>query len=236
LYSHTVTVPLVFRRSDIGFGRVIVDEDGVTRERLTRRDSIAWHQIRDYRLTIEIRGAKVEALYLVHHVFFNVALIARDAVHGYRGDHRFRLGIELIGDDQRVAFNWRFRGVAMAIAEICRRICGPLAAEPRARRAAEGRVQFGPLILARDSVQWGDRPPLPRDAVEGIELFNSYPVSLRVMAHRKIWPYGRARTADIPNIAAALELARGLGYPVRGLELFAGVFGEPAAVSSIERG
>jgi hypothetical protein len=45
------------------------------------------------------------------------------------------------------------------------------------------------------------------------------------MARDKIWPYGRARTADIPNIAAALDIARVLAYPVRGDELFAGVLG-----------
>jgi len=226
---HPDITPLVFRRADIGFGRVIVDDHGVTRERLTRTDTIAWRDIRDYRLTIEMRGAKPEVLYLVNFLFINVALIARDAVRGFRGDHRFRLGIELLGAHQRVAFNWRFRGVAMAIAEICRRICGPLADQARARFAAEQRVRFGSLTLARDAVQWGERPPLPRDAVESIELFNSSPVSLRVMARDKIWPYGRARTAEIPNIAAALDIARALAYPVRGDELFAGVLGDSAA-------
>ena len=47
---------------------------------------------------------------------------------------------------------------------------------------------------------------LARDHVARVELFNSSPVSLRVMARDKVWPYGSARTADIPNIAAALEI------------------------------
>jgi len=58
-------VPLELRRSDIGFGRVTVDDTGVTRQRALSVESIAWDQIRDYRLTVEIRGARLEVLYLV---------------------------------------------------------------------------------------------------------------------------------------------------------------------------
>jgi hypothetical protein len=57
--------------------------------------------------------------------------------------------------------------------------------------------------------------------VESVELFNSSPVRLRVMAKRKVWPYGQAELADIPNVAAALELAERQRYPVYGRELLA---------------
>ena len=40
------------------------------------------------------------------------------------------------------------------------------------------------------------------------------------MARGKVFPYGHARTAKIPNLGGALEIARTLGYPVKGLEVF----------------
>lgn len=70
--------------------------------------------------------------------------------------------------------------------------------------------------------------PLPHDAVECVELFNSSPVRLRVMARGKVWPYGQANTADLPNLVAALELAEALGYRVRGRELFKSLPSTPA--------
>lgn len=209
--------PLVLRRSDIGFGRVIVDDRGITRDRLIRTSFLAWEDIRDYRMTVEIRGGKLEVLYLLDWV--NLLLIARDVARGLRGDHRFRLGLELIGDRDRVFFNWRFRGVAMAIDRVLGRIAPPFAATARATLAREGLVRFGPLTLAADGVQWNELPPLPRERVETIELFNSSPVRLRVMARDKPWPYGQANTADIPNLAAVLQIAEQLGYRVRGREL-----------------
>lgn len=210
--------PLELRRSDIGFGRVLIDDHGVTRHSLIRTHALAWDEIRDYRLKIEMRGAKLEVLYLVD--WLNLVLIARDVRTGLHGDHRFRLGIELLGESQRVAFNWRFRAVPMAIAQILERICAPLLVRARAHLRADGLVRFGPLALAEHGIQWGSRPPLPRDQVESVELFNSSPVRLRVMEHDKAWPYGQAPTAEIPNISAALEIAKTLGYRVRGRELF----------------
>src|SRR5213078_1899429 len=58
-------VALELRRSDIGFGRVVVDDTGVTRHFARSIASIAWDEIRDYRLKVEIRGARLEVLYLV---------------------------------------------------------------------------------------------------------------------------------------------------------------------------
>lgn len=74
----------------------------------------------------------------------------------------------------------------------------------------------GPLALAHHGIQWGDRPVLPREAVESVEPSNQSPVTLRVMARVKAWPYGQGGTAKIPNLLAALEVAETLGYPVRG--------------------
>jgi hypothetical protein len=210
-------VGLELRRSDIGFGRVIVDDTGVTRHFALSSASIAWDAIRDYRLTVEIRGARLEVLYLIR--YLDMLLMANDVRNGYRGDHRFRFGIELRGDDRRVAFNWRFRGVEIAIAQIVRRIHPRLAQPAHAAFARHGIAQFGPLTIGQHAIRWADKPALPRSRVESVELFNSSPLRLRVMARRKIWPYGQAELADIPNVIAALELAAQHGYPVHGREL-----------------
>jgi hypothetical protein len=212
-------VPLALRRSDIGFGRVVVDDTGVTRHGLWSSRSIGWNEILDYRLTVEMRGARFEALYLVDNL--NLLLIASDVVRGYRGKHRFRFGIRLVGVAGELAFNWRFKGVALAIAQIVRRIHPLLARQARAAFEASGVGRFGMLALADDGIQWAGRPVLPRDEVECVELFNSSPVQLRVMAKHRAWPYGRAPLAEIPNLAAALGLAGALGYTVRGRELIA---------------
>jgi hypothetical protein len=212
-------VPLALRRSDIGFGRVVVDDTGVTRHGLWSSRSIAWPDILDYRLTVEIRGAKLEVLYLIDNL--NLLLIANDVYKGYRGNHRFRFGIRLLGATDELAFNWRFRGVALAISQIVRRIHPLLARQTRAAFELTGIGRFGLLALTDHGIQWAGDPALPRDQVECVELFNSSPVQLRVMAKHKVWPYCRAPLADIPNLAAALRLARALGYPVRGRQLIA---------------
>jgi hypothetical protein len=212
-------VPLELRRSDIGFGRVVVNDSGVTRYFLRSAASIAWDEIRDYRLTIEIRGARLEVLYLVR--WIDVLLVANDVRNGYRGDHRMRSGIVLLGDHARVAFNWRFRGAEIAIARILHRVHGRLAAPVHAGFARHGIAQFGPLTIGEHAIRWADKPPLARVRVESIELFNSSPIRLRVMARRKVLPYGQAELGDIPNLAAALELAEQQGYPVHGRGLLA---------------
>ena len=212
-------VELELRRSDIGFGRLVVDDTGVTRRFALSATSIAWDEIRDYRLKVEIRGSRLEVLYLVRWV--DVLLMANDVRHGYRGDHRFRFGMVLLGEHKRVAFNWRFRGVDVAIAQILKRVHPRLTLPVQTGFARHGIAQFGPLTIGEHAIRWGAKPPLARAAVESVELFNSSPVQLRIMARRKVWPYGQAELADIPNVAAALELAEQQGYPVRGRELLA---------------
>jgi hypothetical protein len=212
-------IALELHRSDIGFGRVIVDDVGVTRRFALSAESIAWDEIRDYRLTVEIRGARLEVLYLVK--WIDMLLMARDIRNGYRGDHRLRFGIELLGDHKRLAFNWRFRGVEIAIAQILRRVHARLVVPVHEGFAQHRIAQFGDLTIGEHALRWGNKPVLARAAVERIEVFNSSPLRLRVMARRKAWPYGQAELAEIPNIAAAIELAQHQGYPVRGCELLA---------------
>lgn len=212
-------VAIELRRSDIGFGRVVVDDRGVTRYFLRSAATIAWDEIRDYRLTIEIRGARLEVLYLVR--WIDMLLLANDVRNGYRGDHRLRFGIVLLGDRTRVAFNWRFRAADLAIAQILGRVHDRLAPPVHAGFARHGIAQFGPLTIGAHAVRWADRPPLARARVESIELFNSSPIRLRVMARGKVLPYGQAELGDLPNLVAALELAEQQGYPVHGRALLA---------------
>jgi hypothetical protein len=40
-----------------------------------------------------------------------------------------------------------------------------------------------------------------------------------VLARRKVLPYARAKLAELPNLLSLLQLARALGYPVRGRKL-----------------
>lgn len=210
-------VPIELRRADFGFGRVVVDADGVTRTRLWSVQHVGWDEIRDYRLTVEIRGGAREAGSVAS--WLPGVLTFLDARSGYRGDHDFRFGIELLGGAAPVAFNWRFMGAAMAIGRILAQVRERLAAPVRAGFARAGIAVFGPLTLGEHAIRWADKPVLPRAAVESVELFNSYPIRLRIMARDKVWPYGQATLAHIPNLLAALELATAQGYPVHGLAL-----------------
>ena len=86
---------------------------------------------------------------------------------------------------------------------------------------AKGSITAGPLTLAAKELVWKRSDPLTRDEVESIELFDASPIQLRVMKHGKVLPYGKADTDDIPDLIEVMELARELGYRVRGIELLA---------------
>ncbi|MBS1120286.1 MAG: hypothetical protein H6Q90_2514 [Deltaproteobacteria bacterium] len=208
------------RRADIGIGRVIIDDHGVSRRGLVHTHALAWLEIRDYRLTIEFHGQAPDALYLADDLL-GAVLFARDVAAASRGESRIRLAIELVGRDDRVEFGaLRFRHANEAIAKIVEQVHPRLLAAARAELAEQGVVHFGPLALARDAITWSGRSPLPRDEVESVELFDTSPACLRVMAHGKALPYGKAPTAEIPNLGAALELAAELGYRAHRSSLF----------------
>ena len=179
--------------------RVTIDERGVTARGWLRRRALAWDDIRDYRLAIELHGAPASLLH--GYGLIGAYLIAEDVARGARGDSHVRVRLALRGARTRLALD-----DAGAIARVLARIAAPAAAATRAR--------FGPLAIEADAVRWGDRPPLPRAEVERIELFNATRVRLRVMARGKVWPYGSARTAAIPDLLGALARAEALGYPV----------------------
>lgn len=199
------------RRADIGFGTVIVDDRGVERRGLIWTRSITWDAIDEYRLGIEPRTAPLDS-YRHGSTPLGEILHAVDSLRGKNAV--YHLDLELIGRDARVAFGWRFHDVHLAISEVLARIHDRLAARARASTPA----MFGPLALSADEVQWrGAR--IERAEVERIELFDSSPVTLRVLALGKVLPFARASMAEVPNVLVALELAHELGYATGGGEL-----------------
>ena len=206
------------RRAHIGFSRVVLDQHGVTRKKLLSRSFIAWDQIEDYRIEITLSGHGAGPLYLVNGL--NSLLMIDDLRRAMRGGSAVQFAIELIGRDDHLLLDERYRGVARAIGHVLEQIGPRIAAGPRAELERTGGATFGQLRLTRQGVRWRDREPLPREQVETLELFDSSPVKLRVMKHGKVLPYAQTETANLPALHALLEIAQELGYPVRGRELF----------------
>ena len=208
-------------RRALGLSRVVIDDRGVTRRGLVSTASLAWDEIVDYRLTAELVGVNRSVVDVSDVV--QAIRIASTAIDAYRGRDRFRFGIALGSDTRRLGFGGGFRHAELAVAMILNRVCPPLGRRARAAFEQAGVGQFGPLALADDGIGWAGKPPLPRAHVDAIDLFDSSPVRLRVMARGKAFPYASVRLAQIPNLVAALDLARALGYRVRGRPLLAAI-------------
>jgi hypothetical protein len=206
------------RRADIGFGRVVLDERGVERRGLFRTNALAWNELREYRLAIELRGAGPD---LAYRTPLGLVLEARDLLRGLAGSSTQRARIELydVAGRRRIVFGWRFRDAALGIGEILARIAEPALASAHAELGRVGAASFGTLVIAEREVTLGRRAPLPRERVESIELFDDSPVVVRVMAYGKRWPYSTTALRDVTNVATALVIARELGYTVRGARL-----------------
>ncbi len=211
--------PLVLGRADIGFGHVTVDDTGVRRDYLVRNTRwLAWDAIRDYRLTIAVvprEAAEHPNLW----AFTGNWVAFSGFVRGLRGDHSYRVGIELFGPGQRVAFNWRFQYARAAIEVILGRLRPRFLAGARAALATRHVAQFGPLSLAADHVQREGKARVDKADVERIDLIDTSPVKLRVMVRRKAWPYVQLPTAKLPDLCGLLDLAEELGYKVTGRKL-----------------
>ena len=210
---------LELKRSDIGFGRIVIDDSGVTRHGVFSTTFVGYDEIEDYRLTIGLTGHAPELLYLIEGV--NLLPILNDVRRGMKGEHRFRFGIELVGRTRSVSFNWRFRDAGLGIAAILKRITPRLSELIRAEVANTGAARFGTLHLSSQTVQIGTRDPLRQGDVESIELFDSSPIKVRVMKRGKVLPYGTLRMKDVPRIHALFETAEAFGYPVKGRNLLA---------------
>jgi hypothetical protein len=203
-------------RSDIGFGRLIVDDGGITRARLFRTRRIAWADVRSYRLG----AAPANATGDLGRAFGGWYAAAVDFMAAARGDaRRMRYSFELIGERSRLLVNWRFEYVELAIEEALRRIGPRLLADARRELETTRVARFGPLAINADGVAWKSKPPLARAAVEAIEIAERLPLRFRVVQRDRALAYASAKLPDVPSVLHALELAEQLGYRVRGREL-----------------
>jgi hypothetical protein len=203
-------------RSDIGFGRLIVDDDGITRKRLIRRQRIAWADVLGYRLGVRPMNATGE----LGLVFGREVASAIDLVSAARGKStRRRHTLELVGSHARLVVNWRFTYVEAAIEEALRRIGPPLLADARRVLAEQSVVAFGDLAMRAEALQWKSKPPLARAAVESLAIIDTSPFTLAIQRRGRAWPYARIKLDGIPNVLVALAVAEELGYRVQGREL-----------------
>lgn len=211
------------RRADIGFGRVIVDDAGVTRRGLFRTRRIGWNDISEYALEI-IPTADPYDPYRYGETPIGELAYARDVVQGKH--HVYLVSVELRGGAQPVAFGWRFKDAHVAIHEIVERVHDRLAERAREQFERVKLAAFGPLGITADSIGWG-ATSLPRDRVEALEVFDARPLELRVMERDRARPFAHASTRGVPNLFVALALARELGYPTRGAALVREAFARP---------
>jgi hypothetical protein len=209
-------VTLELGRSDIGFGRLIVDDDGITRKRLIRRQRIEWADVRGYRLGVQPMNATGE----LGRGFGGDFAAVIDLVSAARGKaKRRRYTLELLGVHGRFVVNWRFTYVEAAIEEALRRIGPPLLADARRVLAEQNVVAFGGLAMRAEALQWKSSEPLARAAVESLAIIDTSPFTLAIQRRGRAWPYARIKLDAIPNVLVALAVAEELGYRVQGREL-----------------
>lgn len=203
-------------RSDIGFGKLVVDDAGITRHRMIRTQRIAWDDIIGYRLGVVFENATGA---WGRSFGWDLAVI-EDFIAALKGKRTAkRLSCELIAAQTRLMVNWRFSYVESAIDEIMRRV-GPRLLASSERELEQTRVaRFGDLVLSERGVQWRKRDPLAFEAVEDLAIIDSTPVQLAVHRRGRAFAYARFDLDDIPNVLVALEIAHQLGYRVRGREL-----------------
>jgi hypothetical protein len=202
-------------RADIGFGRLVLDDDGVTREKLVRRQYLAWRDVEEYRLTLEARARTSPWNDAISGVI--------DLFRALRGADRVPFsGIELRGATTTLAFNWRFERSEEAIAFALARIAPRLTEVARAALREAGSLRFGPLGLARHALIWNGKPPLPCEHVEAIVIDDLAKARFLIRKRDKAFPWATTKLARIPNVLAALELAAELGYTIEGRERIPG--------------
>jgi len=199
-------------RSDIGFGKLIVDERGITRTKLFGRETILWDDVRDYRVKVEFRARDPNVLWN------NPITDVKNVVAAFRGNSKRRYGMTLFGESSRVAFNWRFRDVELAIAFAIEQVDTRITRASRAILEQGGEIRFGKLRLAAAGLLLGGAY-LSATQVEAIELFDASSLELRVMRKGKVWPLATMKFHTVPNPYSALAIAEELGYVIKGREL-----------------
>jgi len=204
--------PLVAGRSDIGFGRVRVDDTHVTRYGLVRRRAIALADIRSYRIA---QLFKSNAL--------SVALFGQ--LMFLKADRAYSL--ELTGLTT-LSISWRYHHLDKIIARVLGHVHERITSAARDELARTGIARFGPVAFSKQGIQWGNKPPVRADSIEAVEVFDAMTTEFRVMKTGKVFPLARTKLRKIPNVLSALVIARELGYRVRGLELLERVTAELA--------
>jgi len=209
-------------RSDIGFGKLVVDDAGITRHRMIRTQRLAWDDIVGYRLGVVIENATGAWGRAFGWDFSAV----EDFIAALRGKRTaLRLSCELLSRQTRLMVNWRFATVELAIAEVMRRV-GPRLLEGSLRELEQsGIARFGDLVVGKRGVQWRKRASLAFEAVEDLAIIDSTPVQLVVHRRGHAFAYARFNTGDIPNVLVALDVAERLGYRVTGREVLDTVVG-----------
>jgi hypothetical protein len=208
---------------------VSLDDQALTRHRWFGDTRVPWSEIRDYRLALDLMprvdpgfrlisgppaaGSRVGVLELgstLHHAL-------RDKDHAaWRRIGRITVWLRA----EQAAVSLRCAGLDIAvISEIVHRVHSRLAEQARRTFDATGTVRFGPLLITRHAIGWKAKPLLERAQVEAIELFDAAAVQFRAVKRAAAWPYASAPLRGVPNLPVALEIARWLDYPVRGLDL-----------------
>jgi len=204
--------PLVAGRSDIGFGRVRVDDTHVTRYGLVRR-AIALADVRSYRIA---QLFKSNALSVA--LFGQMMFLKADRVYA----------LELAGASHKLAISWRYHHLDKIIARVIGHVHERITSTARDELARTGIARFGPVAFSKQGIQWGNKPPVRADSIEAVEVFDAMTTEFRVMKTGKVFPLARTKLRKIPNVLSALVIARELGYRVRGLELLERVTAELA--------
>jgi hypothetical protein len=195
-----------------------IDENGVSGTIWLRNHQIAWDAIREYRVRI-VTGANTKpgswsALKRTI-ALTSAAYRHEDAPLSVVFDD-MQLTLRVTGDDVTLGGGgFGLDGLSQSNA-VLPRLHRRLGAAAVAALEHEPIARFGSLAISERGISWADRPPVPREDVEGIELFTSSDVSLHVTRLNGTLPYCNARLDNVPNIGSVFEVARAFGYTVRG--------------------
>lgn len=198
-----------------------IDDNGVAGTIWLRSHRIAWDAVSEYRLRI-VTGANTQpgswtALKRTI-ALTRAAYRHEDAPLSVVFDD-MQLTLKIIGDDITLAGGGAgLDGLTQSNA-VLPRLHRRLGAAAVAALEREPIARFGSLAISERAIRWADWPPMPRENVEGIELFTSSDVSLRVTQLHGALPYCNARLDHVPNIGSVFEVARAFGYTVRGSAL-----------------
>jgi hypothetical protein len=205
---------LCLERTDLWPGKITLDDVGLQHRGLVRTTAIPWDEIHEYALSLELGPAHPDALSLLD-VFGEI--FVTDVLEGLRGRSAVHASIVVRGDGKQIALTRWYRDAARGTTEILRRVQPRLLDIALAQLGDSGRVDFDRLHIGRDKIARDAQPPVPADQVESVGLFDSSPLTFRIMQRGRALPYVAEPLDRIPNALVALRIAREAGYRVVGL-------------------